>query len=211
MLHASGTVCHLTRSLVSNFPILVQTTNTRSRPSPETPGLIKASGNRSHSPSMVCYWLYAVIVCFKAIAFLHVSLVDARVHPKGMEIKSLKLCGSDHSNAKIEITPWPFIAYEHIFNVTISITPAVNIFEIIAAVEIIKLPGGQILFKSRRDVCSARDDWCTTLAGETFVFRRAYVMHDLLPGLSMTTRWTMKLYNEDLYEFLCVEAVASKS
>ncbi|XP_044177210.1 uncharacterized protein LOC114973864 isoform X2 [Acropora millepora] len=180
MLHASGTVCHLTRSLVSNFPILVQTTNTRSRPSPETPGLIKASGNRSHSPSMVCYWLYAVIVCFKAIAFLHVSLVDARVHPKGMEIKSLKLC-------------------------------AVNIFEIIAAVEIIKLPGGQILFKSRRDVCSARDDWCTTLAGETFVFRRAYVMHDLLPGLSMTTRWTMKLYNEDLYEFLCVEAVASKS
>ncbi|XP_029210073.2 uncharacterized protein LOC114973864 isoform X3 [Acropora millepora] len=160
---------------------------------------------------MVCYWLYAVIVCFKAIAFLHVSLVDARVHPKGMEIKSLKLCGSDHSNAKIEITPWPFIAYEHIFNVTISITPAVNIFEIIAAVEIIKLPGGQILFKSRRDVCSARDDWCTTLAGETFVFRRAYVMHDLLPGLSMTTRWTMKLYNEDLYEFLCVEAVASKS
>ncbi|XP_067040218.1 uncharacterized protein [Acropora muricata] len=115
---------------------------------------------------MVCYWLYAVIVCFKAIAFLHVSLVDARVHPKGMEIKSLKLCGSDHSNAKIEITPWPFIAYEHIFNVTISLTPAVNIFEIIAAFEIIKLPGGQILFKSRRDVCIARDDWCTVLAGD---------------------------------------------
>ena len=55
--------------------------------------LSSASGNRSHSPSMVCYWLYAVIVCLKAIAFLHVSLVDAKVHPKGMEIKSLKLCG----------------------------------------------------------------------------------------------------------------------
>ena len=46
-----------------------------------------------------------------------------------------------------------------------SFLTAVSIFEIIAAVEIIKLPGGQILFKSRRDVCSARDDWCTVLAG----------------------------------------------
>ncbi|XP_067041248.1 uncharacterized protein [Acropora muricata] len=160
---------------------------------------------------MVCYWLYAVIVCLKAVAFLHVSLVDAKVHPKGMEIKSLKLCGSDHSNAKIEITPWPFIAYDHIFNVTISITPAVNVFEIIAALEMIELPGGQILFKARGDVCNAQDDWCTVLAGETFVFRRANVMHDLLPGLSMTIRWTMKLYNEDLYEFLCVDMVALKS
>ncbi|KAK2552632.1 hypothetical protein P5673_026294 [Acropora cervicornis] len=96
-------------------------------PSPEPPGLIKASGNRSHSLSMVCSWLYAVIVCLKAIAFLHVSLVDAKVHPKGLEFKSLKFCGSDHSSAKIEITPWPFIAYEHIFNITISITPGMKI------------------------------------------------------------------------------------
>ena len=35
--------------------------------------------------------------------------------------------GSDHSNAKIEITPWPFIAYEHFFNVTISLTPGMKI------------------------------------------------------------------------------------
>ena len=31
--------------------------------------------------------------------------------------------GSDHSHAKIEITPWPFIEYGHIVNATISITP----------------------------------------------------------------------------------------
>ena len=31
--------------------------------------------------------------------------------------------GSDHSNARVEITPWPFIEFEHIVNVTISITP----------------------------------------------------------------------------------------
>ncbi|XP_015765282.1 PREDICTED: uncharacterized protein LOC107344158 isoform X2 [Acropora digitifera] len=160
---------------------------------------------------MVCYWLYAVIVCLKVIAFRHVFLVDAKVHPKGVEFKSWKLCGSDHSNAKIEITPWPFIAYEHIVNITISITPAVNIFNIIAAIEIIKLPGGQILFKSRRDICRLPSDRCTILAGETYVFRGAYVLHDLLPGLSVTARGTVKLYNEDLYEFLCVEAVAVKS
>ncbi|XP_074620349.1 uncharacterized protein LOC141879121 [Acropora palmata] len=160
---------------------------------------------------MVCYWLYAIIVCLKVIAFLHVSLVDAKVHPKGMEFKSWKFCGSDHSNAKIEITPWPFIAYEHILNFTFSITPAVNIFDIIAAIEISKLPGGQILFKNRRDICNNLDDKCTMLAGETYVFRGAYVLHDFLPGLSMTVRWTAKAYNEDLYEFLCVEAVALKS
>ncbi|KAK2552580.1 hypothetical protein P5673_026230 [Acropora cervicornis] len=119
--------------------------------------------------------------------------------------------GSDHSNAKIEITPWPFIAYEHILNFTFSITPAVNIFDIIAAIEISKLPGGQILFKNRRDICNNLDDKCTMLAGETYVFRGAYVLHDFLPGLSMTVRWTAKAYNEDLYEFLCVEAVALKS
>ncbi|XP_067042086.1 uncharacterized protein [Acropora muricata] len=118
---------------------------------------------------MVCYWLYAVIVCLKVTAFLHVSLVDAKVHPKGMEFKSWKFCGSDHSNAKIEITPWPFIANEHIFNFTFSITP------------------------------------------ETYVFRGSHVLHDFLPGLSMTIRGTVKGYNEDLYEFLCVEAVAVKS
>ncbi|XP_074620197.1 uncharacterized protein LOC141878995 [Acropora palmata] len=160
---------------------------------------------------MVCYWLYAIIVCLKVIAFLHVSLVDAKVHPKGMEFKSWKFCGSDHSNAKIEITPWPFIAYEHILNFTFSITPAVNIFDIIAAIEISKLPGGQILFKNRRDICNNLDDKCTMLAGETYVFRGAYVLHDFLPGLSMTIRGTVKGYNEDLYEFLCVEAVAVKS
>ncbi|XP_015765293.1 PREDICTED: uncharacterized protein LOC107344169 [Acropora digitifera] len=114
---------------------------------------------------MVCYWLYAVIVCLKVTALLHVSLVDAKVHPKGMEFKSLKFCGSDHSNAKFEITPWPFIAYEHIVNITYSITPAVNIFDIIAAIEVIKLPGGQIFFKNRRDVCTKPDDRCTLLAG----------------------------------------------
>ena len=42
---------------------------------------------------MVCYWLYAVIVYLKVIAFLHVSLVSAKVHPEGMELKSWKLCG----------------------------------------------------------------------------------------------------------------------
>ncbi|XP_067040612.1 uncharacterized protein [Acropora muricata] len=160
---------------------------------------------------MVCYWLYAVIVCLKVIAFLHVPLVDAKVHPKGMEFKSWKFCGSDHSNAKIEITPWPFIAYQHIFNFTISITPAVNIFDVIAAIEIIKLPGGQVLFKNRRDVCVNPDDPCTILAGETFVYGGVYVMHDFLPGLSMTARVTVKLYNEDLYEFLCMEVVVLKS
>ena len=55
--------------------------------------LSSASGNRSHSLSMVCYWLYAVMVCLKVIAFLLVYLVDAKVHPKGLEVKSLKLCG----------------------------------------------------------------------------------------------------------------------
>ncbi|XP_067042067.1 uncharacterized protein [Acropora muricata] len=129
---------------------------------------------------MVCYWLYAVIVCLKVTAFLHVSLVDAKVHPKGMEFKSLKFC-------------------------------AVNIFDIIAATELSKLPGGQILFKSRRDVCNNPDDRCTMLAGETYVFRGSTVLHDFLPGLSMTARGIAKAYNEDLYEFLCVEAVALKS
>ena len=46
-----------------------------------------------------------------------------------------------------------------------SFLTAVNVFEIIAALEMIELPGGQILFKARGDVCNAQDDWCTVLAG----------------------------------------------
>ena len=66
-----------------------------------------------------------------------------------------------------------FPTYETAFDVMFSCLPflpfsfltAVNIFEIIAALEIIELPGGQILFKARGDVCNAQDDWCTVLAG----------------------------------------------
>ena len=35
--------------------------------------------------------------------------------------------GSDHSNATIKIRPWPFIAFEHIINITYSITPGMKI------------------------------------------------------------------------------------
>ena len=47
----------------------------------------------THYRKMVCYWLYAVIVYLKVTAFFHVSLVSAKVHPEGLYIKSLKLCG----------------------------------------------------------------------------------------------------------------------
>ena len=80
------------------------------------PCLSSASGNRSHSPSMVCYWLYEVIVCLKAIAFLHVSLVDAKVHPKGMEIKSLKLCGKLFGHNELNLLcPMPHFSLKIFF------------------------------------------------------------------------------------------------
>ena len=63
--------------------------------------------------------------------------------------------------------------YETVFDVMFScltflpfsFLTVVNIFDIIAAIEIIKLPGGQILLKNRRDVCTKPDDRCTILAG----------------------------------------------
>ena len=63
-----------------------------------------------HSLSMACYWLYAVIV----IAFLHLSLVDAKVHPKGLDFKSLKLCGKLFSYNELNLlcrTLTPFLSF----------------------------------------------------------------------------------------------------
>ena len=56
-------------------------------------------------------------------------MVDPLIPSDQLErfILFLFFLGSDHSNAKIEITPWPFIAYEHIVNITISITPGMKI------------------------------------------------------------------------------------
>ena len=78
---------------------------------------------------------------------------------------------SNNSGLNFRVKKYP--TYETVFGVMFccltflpfSFLTAVNIFNIIAAIEIIKSPGGQIVFKSRRDICKLPDDRCTMLAG----------------------------------------------
>ena len=108
-------------------------------------------------------------------AWLALTIGQKVTNPVSFRLCSLTLVNADRSSRNsgpnFRVKKYP--TYETVFGVMfccltflpLSFLTAVNIFNIIAAIEIIKLPGGQILFKSRRDICKLPSDRCTILAG----------------------------------------------
>jgi len=131
--------------------------------------------------------------------------------PRGLEIKSLKLCGPHDKTAKIKIYPWPFLPSGKPFNFTVAFTPAEDIFAVTAEYEVLSVPDGRTLSRGREDVCHQEEfeNLCTIPSGENFVWRYADTMRAFPPGFKMTIRAIGRLYNEDHDEFFCADAVAT--
>ncbi|KAJ7360246.1 hypothetical protein OS493_016875 [Desmophyllum pertusum] len=129
--------------------------------------------------------------------------------PAGVEFKELKLCGPHDETARIKISPWPFIPSGKPSNISVTFTPAVDVLAATIQWKLISESDGRILASGIDNFCRFAADFCSLPAGETFVWTYCDLMRAIPPGIQITVRGVLELYNEDHKVFFCLDAVAT--
>ncbi|KAJ7360250.1 hypothetical protein OS493_016879 [Desmophyllum pertusum] len=138
---------------------------------------------------------------------ISVISVDAG-RPGGLEFKKVKFCEFPHDEtARVKISPWPFIPSGKPGNITITFTPAVDVFAATLQYEV--KSDGHIVARGRDNVCHKFPELCSLPAGETYVWTYSDVMRAIPPGFKMTIRGVVELYNEERVVFVCLDVVAT--
>ncbi|XP_078366962.1 uncharacterized protein LOC144650984 [Oculina patagonica] len=137
------------------------------------------------------------------------AIICCAGYPPGLEIKTLEFCGPRDETAKINISPWPFIRSGERVNVSVTFTPAEDVFAATFQYKVISVSDGQVVARGRDNACRQLPDLCSLPAGETHVWRYSDVMRAFPPGFKMTFKAVLQLYNEEHFMFLCFEAVAT--
>lgn len=129
--------------------------------------------------------------------------------PAGVEFKQVKFCGPHDETARFKISPWLFIPSGKIFNVSVTFTPAVDVFAATMQYELITVKDGKTVGRGRDNACPKFPELCSLPAGEKYVWTYSDVMRAFPPGFQMTFRGILQLFNEEDILLLCWKLVVT--
>ncbi|KAL9989458.1 hypothetical protein ACROYT_G004012 [Oculina patagonica] len=146
--------------------------------------------------------LVTILLVFSAI------ICDAG-YPPGIEFKKVEFCGPRDETEHVKISPWPFIRSGERGNISVTFTPAEDVFAATFQYKVISVSDGQVVVGGRDNACRQFPELCSLPASETHVWRYSDVMRAFPPGFKMTFKAVFQLFNEERFMFLCFEAVAT--
>lgn len=127
----------------------------------------------------------------------------------GVKFNYLKYCGPPDKTLKYEITPWPIISPGDVINITVTFTPAVDVFDSTLQFEIISKETGQIKVKGLNNVnCDVTPRICNLAAGETYSLSYKWPVWSVPSGYKGTFIGTAELFNQDQVMWFCVKTEA---
>ncbi|KAL9986491.1 hypothetical protein ACROYT_G000646 [Oculina patagonica] len=128
-----------------------------------------------------------------------------------IRFKYIKYCGPPDKTFKYKISPWPVLRPGQPMNVSVTFTPAVDIFATTMQIEVISKKDHQIIFSDARDIpCSEFPHLCNYAEGEPYSlsFNDVRLMFNVPPGLKGTFIARLEFYNQDQVMWFCVVAEA---
>ncbi|XP_020604995.1 uncharacterized protein LOC110043836 [Orbicella faveolata] len=86
--------------------------------------------------------------------------------PAGVEIKNLRLCGSHNETAKATVYPWPFVPSRKPANMSVTLTPVVDVLDATIQYELKSVSDGRVILRDRDNLCIYAPRLCSLAAGD---------------------------------------------